>query len=77
MEEVLTKFVGVVTIQRGVGRDIIIALRPLKKRVYERFSVIVSLDKIKEKNEKGTLVEGLMWFNQRFSGLLEEKGMFK
>ncbi len=74
MVEMLTRFIGEVIIQRGVGRDVIIALRPLKKRLHERFTVIVSVDEVKEKNEKGTLAQGLMWFNQRFSGLLEEKG---
>jgi len=75
MEETLARFIGEVVIQRGSGSDVIIAMRPLKKRPYERFTVIVSLDKVKEKNEKGTLAEGSMWFNVRFTGLLEERGM--
>ena len=77
MDEVLARFIGEVVIQRGSGSDVIIAMRPLKKRSYERFTIIISLDEIKEKNEKGTLGQGLMWFNMKFTGLLEEGGMLK
>ncbi|MEM2498483.1 MAG: hypothetical protein QXR81_08925 [Candidatus Nezhaarchaeales archaeon] len=75
--DILSRFIGEVMIQRGAGRDVIITMRPLKKRSYERFTVIVSLDEVKEKNEKGTLGQGLMWFNVRFTGMLEERGMLK